>query len=188
LPRTSSAHSACVCGCVLPAPFCVPTFPLLLLADPLEGTILLDGRDIRQYNIKWLRSQVRTKTSAAACHALQKIHSGSLVIAQVIQLQALWIPSFANSAVPTLLFVCNPVATRYTALPTNLLCCAVLRRSGLSARSPSCLLAPWQTTSAMVSPWLQAGSVDPFHLVDACQRFGEVLDVFPFDSVHGKPW
>jgi ABC-type transport system involved in cytochrome bd biosynthesis fused ATPase/permease subunit len=26
--------------------------------DPLEGTVLLDGVDIRSYNVKWLRQQV----------------------------------------------------------------------------------------------------------------------------------
>ncbi len=26
--------------------------------DPLEGRVLLDGRDIRQYNVGWLRRQV----------------------------------------------------------------------------------------------------------------------------------
>jgi ABC-type multidrug transport system fused ATPase/permease subunit len=29
--------------------------------DPLEGRVLLDGRDIRQYNVGWLRRQVRLK-------------------------------------------------------------------------------------------------------------------------------
>jgi ABC-type multidrug transport system fused ATPase/permease subunit len=27
--------------------------------DPLEGRVLLDGRDLREYNVGWLRRQVR---------------------------------------------------------------------------------------------------------------------------------
>lgn len=27
--------------------------------DPLEGRVLLDGRDLREYNVSWLRRQVR---------------------------------------------------------------------------------------------------------------------------------
>lgn len=27
--------------------------------DPLSGRVLLDGRDIREYNVGWLRRQVR---------------------------------------------------------------------------------------------------------------------------------
>lgn len=27
--------------------------------DPLEGTVVLDGRDLRSYNLQWLRQQVR---------------------------------------------------------------------------------------------------------------------------------
>lgn len=30
--------------------------------DPLSGVVLLDGVDIKQYNVKWLRSQVRCHT------------------------------------------------------------------------------------------------------------------------------
>lgn len=26
--------------------------------DPVQGQILLDGRDIREYNVQWLRSQL----------------------------------------------------------------------------------------------------------------------------------
>jgi ABC-type transport system involved in Fe-S cluster assembly fused permease/ATPase subunit len=28
--------------------------------DPLEGRVMLDGVDIRSYNVKWLRQQVRS--------------------------------------------------------------------------------------------------------------------------------
>lgn len=31
--------------------------------DPLEGRVLLDGRDIRSLNLSWLRSHVRTGTA-----------------------------------------------------------------------------------------------------------------------------
>lgn len=29
--------------------------------DPLEGRVLLDGVDIKSYNVKWLRQQVRSR-------------------------------------------------------------------------------------------------------------------------------
>ncbi len=45
LVRTASSRSPCT-------------------ADPQEGSILLDGRDIRQYNIKWLRTQVGEMSSS----------------------------------------------------------------------------------------------------------------------------
>ena len=31
---------------------------LLRFYDPLQGEVLLDGRDIREYNVQWLRSQM----------------------------------------------------------------------------------------------------------------------------------
>jgi len=31
---------------------------LLRFYDPLEGEVLLDGVDIRQLNVRWLRSQI----------------------------------------------------------------------------------------------------------------------------------
>lgn len=37
--------------------------------DPCEGQVLLDGKDLRTYNIKWLRRQVRASSCDCACQS-----------------------------------------------------------------------------------------------------------------------
>jgi ABC-type dipeptide/oligopeptide/nickel transport system ATPase component len=39
--------------------------------DPLEGRVMLDGRDIRSYNIKWLRQQVNRRQQSCSRSPVQ---------------------------------------------------------------------------------------------------------------------